>query len=157
MLAEIPGVDPVHKDEVVVAAGHLDSWSAGTGATDDGAGVVIVMEAMRILRALAVRPARTIRVALWTGEEQGALGSLSYVNRHIATIPRVSTPEQSSVPEFWRRRSGPVDSQARSRAPVGDLHARRGRGPHSRRQPVGKRRVASPSFSSGRRRCTTWA
>ena len=108
VLAEIPGVDPARKGEVVMAAAHLDSWAAGTGATDDGAGVVIVMEAMRILRALAVKPARTIRVALWTGEEQGALGSLSYVNRQIATIPRVITTEQSSVPELWRRRSGPV-------------------------------------------------
>ena len=63
---------PLASAEVVMVGAHLDSWHVGTGATDDGAGVVIAMEAMRILRALDVRPARTIRLALWTGEEQGA-------------------------------------------------------------------------------------
>ena len=71
VLADLPGVDPARRNEVVMAAAHLDSWAAGTGATDDGAGVVIVMEAVRILRALDLKPRRTIRLALWTGEEQG--------------------------------------------------------------------------------------
>ena len=108
LLAEIPGIDPARQDESVMVGAHLDSWAAGTGATDDGAGVIIAMEAMRILRALDVRPRRTIRLALWTGEEQGALGSLGYVARHLATVPRAVTPEALRVPAFLRRRTGPI-------------------------------------------------
>jgi hypothetical protein len=108
VLADIPGVDARDKDEVVMISAHLDSWAAATGATDDGAGVVIAMEAMRILNALRVRPSRTIRIALWTGEEQGLLGSLAYVTRHIADLPRASTPAQLLMPEFARRRVGPA-------------------------------------------------
>jgi Zn-dependent M28 family amino/carboxypeptidase len=89
-----------------MAAAHLDSWAAGTGATDDGAGVAIVLEAVRILRALNVAPRRTIRIALLTGEEKGALGSLSYVYRQVATLPRATTPSQLRIPEFMRSRSG---------------------------------------------------
>jgi hypothetical protein len=74
-LAEIPGQDPDRKDQVVILGAHLDSWAGGTGATDNGAGVVVVLEAMRILNALQVNPHRTIRAALWSGEEQGSLGS----------------------------------------------------------------------------------
>ncbi len=108
MLADLPGTDPARRHELVLLGAHLDSWAAGTGATDDGAGVVIEMEAMRILKAVGVRPRRTIRLALWTGEEQGALGSLAYVNRHVATIPRATTPAALQVMEFLRRRSGPI-------------------------------------------------
>jgi Peptidase family M28 len=108
VLAEIPGVDPVRKDQVVMVGAHLDSWAAGTGATDDGAGVLIAMEAMRILRAIAVQPRRTIRIALWTGEEQGALGSLGYVKAHVAAVPRATTDSAMAVPEFLRRRAGPI-------------------------------------------------
>ncbi len=78
--AEIPGTT----DEVVMAGAHLDSWHAGTGATDNAAGSAVVMEAVRILKALEVKPRRTIRVALWSGEEQGLLGSRAYVERHFA-------------------------------------------------------------------------
>jgi carboxypeptidase Q len=108
VLAEIPGTHPVDKDQVVMVAAHLDSWAAGTGATDDGAGVLIAMEAMRILRAVGVQPRRTIRVALWTGEEQGALGSLNYVKTHVAAVPRATTDAALAVPEFLRRRAGPI-------------------------------------------------
>ena len=108
VIAEIPGTDPAVKDEIVMAGGHLDSWIAGTGATDDGAGVVIAMEAMRILTALQVKPRRTIRVALWSGEEQGDFGSLGYVKSHVATLGRSTTPEQMEVPEFLREAVGPV-------------------------------------------------
>jgi carboxypeptidase Q len=108
VLADIPGGDTRRKDEVVMVTAHLDSWAVGTGATDDGAGVVIAMEAMRILNALRLRPARTIRVALWTGEEQGLLGSLAYVRRHIADVPYASTPEQLRIPEGMRKRAGSV-------------------------------------------------
>lgn len=82
-IAEIPGTDL--KDEVVMIGAHLDSWHAGTGTTDNGAGVTVVMEAMRILAAAGLQPRRTIRVALWTGEEQGLLGSRHYVARHFAS------------------------------------------------------------------------
>jgi carboxypeptidase Q len=108
VLADVPGVDPRRKDEVVMISAHLDSWAAATGATDDGAGVVIAMEALRILNALHVRPARTIRVALWTGEEQGLLGSNAYVRRHIAEVPRATTPAQMLMPEPTRQRVGPI-------------------------------------------------
>ena len=78
-VAEIPGTDPKLKDQVVMLGGHLDSWIAGTGATDNGAGTIVAMEAVRILKALDVKPRRTIRIALWTGEEQGLFGSKGYV------------------------------------------------------------------------------
>ncbi len=83
-LAEMPGTDL--KDEVVMLGAHLDSWHAGTGATDNGTGVAVVMEAVRILQALRIKPRRTIRVALWTGEEQGLRGSRSYVLSHFAGV-----------------------------------------------------------------------
>lgn len=108
VVADIPGVDERRKSEVVMVTAHLDSWAAGTGATDDGAGVVIAMEAIRILRALRVQPARTIRVALWTGEEQGMLGSSAYVKRYIAEVPRATTPAQLRLPEALRQKAGPV-------------------------------------------------
>src|ERR1022692_554923 len=82
-VAEIPGTDPKLKDEVVMVGGHLDSWASGTGATDNGAGTVVAMEVMRILNALKVQPRRTIRVGLWTGEEQGEFGSYGYVKQHF--------------------------------------------------------------------------
>jgi carboxypeptidase Q len=81
-LAEIPGT--AASGEVVMAGAHLDSWHSGTGATDNAAGSAIVMEAMRILKAVEVKPRRTIRAALWSGEEQGLLGSRGYVERHYA-------------------------------------------------------------------------
>ena len=83
VIAEIPGTDP--KAGYVMAGAHLDSWVAGDGAADNGAGSAMVMEAARILAATGVRPRRTIRFALWAGEEQGLLGSLAYVEGHLAT------------------------------------------------------------------------
>ena len=82
-IAEIPGSDPKLKSQVVMVGGHLDSWSAGTGATDNGAGAVIAMEAMRILKALNLTPRRTIRIGLWSGEEQCECGSRGYVHQHF--------------------------------------------------------------------------
>ena len=107
-IAEIPAADPSARDEVVMFGAHLDSWAAGTGATDNGAGVIIAMEAMRILKTLGVQPRRTIRVALWGGEEQGLLGSRGYVRQHLGTIPLSMAPEQSVVPEFLRKPGGPL-------------------------------------------------
>lgn len=82
-IAEIPGSDPALKDEVVMLGGHLDSWHSGTGATDNGAGCAAVMEAARIIQASGLKPRRTIRVALWSGEEQGLFGSTNYVKQHF--------------------------------------------------------------------------
>ena len=82
-VAEIAGVDPKLKNEVVMVGGHLDSWISGTGATDNGAGSIVAMEAMRILKALNVEPRRTLRIALWSGEEQGLYGSAGYVKQHF--------------------------------------------------------------------------
>ena len=83
VIAEIPGTDPKLKDEVVMIGAHLDSWTFGTGATDNAAGSAVMMEAMRILKSLNLQPRRTIRIALWTGEELGGLGSSAYVRQHF--------------------------------------------------------------------------
>jgi carboxypeptidase Q len=90
-IAEIPGTDK--KNEVVMLGGHLDSWHAATGATDNAIGCAVMMEAARILAALGVKPRRTIRVALWSGEEQGLLGSKAYVKEHFGTF-------ENPKPEF---------------------------------------------------------
>lgn len=84
VIAEIPGTDPQLKDEIVMIGAHLDSWQAGTGATDNASGSAVMMEAMRILKALGVQPRRTIRIGLWSGEEQGLLGSRGYVKKTFA-------------------------------------------------------------------------
>ncbi|MET0647148.1 MAG: M20/M25/M40 family metallo-hydrolase [Pyrinomonadaceae bacterium] len=84
-IAEIPGTDL--KDEVVMLGAHLDSWHTATGATDNAAGVVMMMEAVRILKALNLQPRRTVRIALWSGEEQGLLGSRFYVREHFGPLP----------------------------------------------------------------------
>ncbi|MGI8601106.1 MAG: M28 family metallopeptidase [Chitinophagaceae bacterium] len=83
VIAEIPGTDPVLKNEVVMLGSHLDSWHGSTGATDNASGCAVMMEAVRILQALNIKPRRTIRIALWGGEEQGLHGSRNYVKNHI--------------------------------------------------------------------------
>jgi Zn-dependent M28 family amino/carboxypeptidase len=90
-IAEIPGTDKA--DEVVMLGGHLDSWHSATGATDNAIGCAVMMEAARILQAIGVKPRRTIRVALWGGEEQGLLGSRAYVAQHFGTA-------ENPKPEF---------------------------------------------------------
>src|SRR5579871_1751258 len=107
-IAEIPGTDPRLKDELVMVGGHLDSWASGTGATDNGAGTVVAMEVMRILNALKVQPRRTIRVGLWTGEEQGEFGSYGYVRQHFGYVPLSEAPDQVKLPEFLRKPAGPA-------------------------------------------------
>jgi hypothetical protein len=99
-VAEIPGTDK--KGEVVMLGAHLDSWHTGTGATDNAAGSVVMMEAMRILKSLGVAPKRTIRIALWSGEEQGLLGSRAYVEQHLAKREDPKDPEQAKLPLFAR-------------------------------------------------------
>lgn len=85
VIGEIPGTDPEVGDEVVLVGAHLDSWHTASGATDNGDGALAVMEAARILSALGVRPRRTIRFALWSGEEQGLLGARDYIAQHLST------------------------------------------------------------------------
>ncbi len=101
VIAEIPGSDP--KAGVVMLGGHIDAWHAGTGATDNAAGVAVVMEAARILNELGVRPKRTIRVALWSGEEQGLLGSRAWVEQHLASWPEPEDAAQKDLPPWWRK------------------------------------------------------
>jgi carboxypeptidase Q len=84
-IAEIPGTDPDLKDEVVMIGAHIDSWHAATGATDNASGSAVMMEVMRILKAIGVEPRRTIRIGLWGGEEQGLHGSREYVADHFAS------------------------------------------------------------------------
>lgn len=109
-VAEIPGSDLV--DEVVMLGAHLDSWHAGTGANDNGAGSVVMMEAVRILKALDLEARRTIRIALWTGEEQGLLGSRAYVEDHFATRPESEDPDQLDLPSFLREPTWPLETKA---------------------------------------------
>ncbi|HEV8406499.1 MAG TPA: M20/M25/M40 family metallo-hydrolase, partial [Sphingomicrobium sp.] len=100
IIAEIPGTDP--KAGYVMAGAHFDSWVAGDGAADNGAGTIAVMEAARILRAIGARPKRTIRFALWTGEEQGLFGSLNYVAQHLARRPFAITENGIANYIKWR-------------------------------------------------------
>jgi carboxypeptidase Q len=93
VVGEIPGTDKA--DEVVMLGGHLDSWHAATGATDNAVGCTIMLEAARILHTLGIRPRRTIRVALWSGEEQGLLGSKAYVKEHFGTF-------EQPKPEYFK-------------------------------------------------------
>jgi carboxypeptidase Q len=105
-IAEIPGTDK--KDELVMLGAHLDSWHAGTGATDNGAGTIVMMEAVRILKALDIKPRRTIRIGLWSGEEQGLLGSQGYVEHHFGSRPRIDDPGMKDMPTLLRREAGEI-------------------------------------------------
>lgn len=106
VLAEIPGTDK--KDEIVMLGAHLDSWHGGTGATDNAAGVAMAMEAVRLLKASGFKPRRTIRIALWGGEEQGLLGSRAYVSKWIASRPEPTDPKELELPSFARKTTGPL-------------------------------------------------
>jgi hypothetical protein len=110
-VAEIPGSDL--KDEIVMLGGHMDSWHGGTGATDNAAGVAVAMEAVRILKALNLQPRRTIRIALWSGEEQGLLGSRAYVEQHFGKLetPQPAPPAESGKEPTAR----PTPAPARGR------------------------------------------
>ncbi len=105
-IAEIPGTDK--KDEVVMLGAHLDSWHAGTGATDNGAGTIVMMEAVRILKALDIKPRRTVRIGLWSGEEEGLLGSQGYVEQHFGSRPHMEEPSMKDAPTLLRREAGPI-------------------------------------------------
>jgi Zn-dependent M28 family amino/carboxypeptidase len=109
-VAEIPGSDL--KDEVVMLGGHIDSWHSGTGATDNGAGVAVAIEAARIIKAAGLKPRRTIRVGLWSGEEQGLLGSRAYVAKHFG-----KTPPSFGGPAVGTGSAAPKDSASSSPTP----------------------------------------
>ncbi len=103
-VAEMAGSDK--KGEVVMMGAHLDSWHNSTGATDNAAGVAVMMEAARILNTLGKPPKRTIRIALWSGEEQGLLGSRAYVEQHFAKREEPKDPEQAKLPASMRTEKG---------------------------------------------------
>jgi hypothetical protein len=105
-IADLPGSDLVN--QIVMVGGHLDSWHSGTGATDNGSGCAVVMEAVRIIKDSGLRPRRTIRVGLWSGEEQGYMGSREYVKRHLATRPEHTDPEQLALPVWARETTWPI-------------------------------------------------
>jgi carboxypeptidase Q len=137
VLAELPGRHPSLRDEVVMIGAHLDSWHSAPGATDNADGAAIVLEALRILAAAGAAPARTIRVALWGGEEQGLHGSREYVRRHLAGEANAAARDKFSVYFNVDPGSGPVygwflQGQASARpimdlwlAPFKDFGARR--------------------------------
>lgn len=107
VVAEIPGTDPGLKDQLVMLGGHLDSVHPGTGATDNSAGCAVTMEAVRIIKALDLKPRRTIRIALWSGEEQGFLGSSGYVARHFANRQTMELlPEHNKVSVYFNLDNG---------------------------------------------------
>ena len=109
-VAEIPGSDPQLKEQLVMLGGHMDSWHAGEGATDNGAGVAVAMEAVRLIKSLGLQPRRTIRVALWSGEEEGLLGSRGYVKEHFGGRPEPKvTPQNRDLPSFLRQATGPLE------------------------------------------------
>lgn len=114
VLADIPGSDKA--DEMVIFGAHFDSWHTGTGATDNGAGSAVMMEVARILKKLVdetgIQPRRTLRVALWTGEEQGLIGSINYVRQHLAETegnswtPKTLKPDQQKVSAYYNLDNG---------------------------------------------------
>ncbi|MGZ3767124.1 MAG: M28 family metallopeptidase, partial [Mucilaginibacter sp.] len=107
VVAEIPGTDKKLKDQVVMIGGHLDSWHAATGATDNGAGSAVMMEAIRILKAIDFKPKRTIRIALWSSEEQGLFGSRGYVLNHFGDPKTMQLkPEQAKVSAYYNLDNG---------------------------------------------------
>ncbi|HEV8290386.1 MAG TPA: M20/M25/M40 family metallo-hydrolase [Tepidisphaeraceae bacterium] len=108
-IAEIPGTDL--KDQIVMLGAHMDSWHSGTGATDNAAGCAAVMEAVRIIKALNLHPRRTIRIALWTGEEQGLFGSKGYVAEHFGSYPEPTTRPSGSSGRTRRPTTRPSTSQ----------------------------------------------
>ena len=109
IIGEIPGTDPALQNQVVMIGAHFDSWHSGTGATDNGAGSGVMLEAMRLLKTLDLRPRRTIRIALWTGEEEGLLGSRAYVAAHFGTADSTgfhAKPEQKTLAAYFNVDNG---------------------------------------------------
>ncbi len=107
VIAEIPGTDKKLKDEIVMLGAHFDSWHSGTGATDNAAGSIVMIEVMRILKAIDFKPKRTIRIALWDAEEQGLHGSRGYVKKHFADPTKMELlPEHSKLSAYYNLDNG---------------------------------------------------
>lgn len=107
VVGELPGSDPVLKDEWVIIGGHLDSWQGATGATDNAAGCAVMMEVMRIIKAAGLQPKRSIRICLWSGEEQGLLGSRGYVKSHFADPADMALkPDHGKVSAYFNLDNG---------------------------------------------------
>ncbi|MBO0360270.1 M20/M25/M40 family metallo-hydrolase [Hymenobacter sp. BT186] len=107
VIAEIPGTDKKLKSEIVMLGGHLDSWHAATGATDNAAGCAVMMEAVRILKASNLKPRRTIRIALWSAEEEGLFGSKNYVKNHFADPATMKLlPEHEKLSAYFNLDNG---------------------------------------------------
>jgi len=107
VIGEISGTDPKLKDEVVIIGAHLDSWHSATGATDNAAGCAVMMEAVRIIKSLGIQPKRTIRIALWGGEEQGLIGSFNYVKMHFGDPKTMKLKtEQSKISAYYNLDNG---------------------------------------------------
>ncbi|NIJ54410.1 M20/M25/M40 family metallo-hydrolase [Dyadobacter arcticus] len=106
VVAEIPGSDPTLKSELVMLGGHLDSWQSSEGATDNAAGCVVMMEVVRLLDSLNIKPKRTVRIALWSGEEQGVFGSYNYVKNHFMNADGTPKPENGKVSAYFNLDNG---------------------------------------------------
>lgn len=107
VVGEIAGTDPKLKDQLVMLGGHLDSWHGATGGTDNAAGAAVMLEAMRILKTLGVKPRRTIRIALWSSEEQGEFGSKNYVTNHFADVAdMILKPEHAKLSAYYNLDNG---------------------------------------------------
>jgi len=107
VIAEIPGTDKKLKDQIVMLGGHIDSWHAATGATDNAAGTAVMMEAVRILKAAGFKPKRTIRIALWSAEEQGLFGSRNYVLKYFGDPKTMELkPDQAKVSAYYNLDNG---------------------------------------------------
>ena len=112
IVAEIPGSDPALKDQIVMIGGHFDSWHAGTGATDNGVGSAVMLEVMRVLQASGLKMKRTVRIGLWTGEEEGLLGSRAYVQDHFGQCDaqagqwNLKQPEQGKFDVYFNIDNG---------------------------------------------------
>jgi hypothetical protein len=107
VVAEIPGTDPALKDQLVMLGGHLDSWHASTGATDNAAGCAVMMEAVRLIKTMGMQPRRTIRIVLWSGEEQGLFGSRNYVKNHFGDpVTMKLTPDHAKVSAYYNLDNG---------------------------------------------------
>jgi hypothetical protein len=107
VVAEIPGTDPQLKDQLVMIGGHLDSWHSGTGATDNAAGCAVMMEVVRLIKTMGLQPKRTIRIVLWSGEEEGLFGSRNYVKNHFGDPATMQlTPDQAKVSAYYNLDNG---------------------------------------------------
>ena len=107
VIGEIKGTDPKLKDEVVMLGAHLDSWQGSTGATDNASGSAVMLEVMRIFKALNLQPKRTIRIALWSGEEQGLLGSRGWIKNHVGDrVTKEVKPEQAKISAYYNIDNG---------------------------------------------------